>query len=309
MSIELSVDIGFGDTKYILKKNNEEIIQEKFPTAVEQVSLRAKNDEDVYKFDGKISYYRVGERAVKNASITRDMDYLTKISPLLIYHILKKNGIEKLEEPLKIRTGLSLFYYNEYKEKFKQTLKEFEVNENKISTHIDLFAQGQGILYDYLDKTDTNVDEIVVIDIGYNTIDFLHFTNRNGYVPFKANCFGIDEGAYLAVSELRDFIEAEYGINLTEQQANKVLNSKQVKVNGENINLDEIVDEIKRNYTKRIINDFIKVRKKIMSDVDKIIFGGGGSHFLDFNELNKFHKGIEIVENPEFANARGYLTK
>jgi hypothetical protein len=308
--MELSFDAGFGDTKYILKKDNGEIIKEKFPTAIEKVSIKAKGDKDVYNYNNKVSYYRVGERAVKNASITRDMDYLIKISPLLVYHILKKNEIEKLEEPLKLRTGLSLFYYNEYKEKFKQTLKEFVVDGNKITTQIGLFAQGQGILYDYLDKNDTDAEEIVVIDIGYNTIDFLHFINENGsYIPFKANCFGIDEGAYLAVSELKDFIEAEYGITLTEQQTNKILNTKQIKVGGEISNLSEIVDEIKKSYTERIINDIVKVRKKLISSVDKIIFGGGGAYFLDLDELNKFHKGITIIDEPEFANVRGYLKK
>lgn len=308
--MKLSFDAGFGDTKYILEKDNGEIIKEKFPTAIEKVSIKAKGDKDVYNFGGRVSYYRVGERAVRNASITRDMEYLIKISPLLLYHILKKNGIKNLEEPLNIKTGVSLFYYNEYKDKFRKALKEFEIDGKQITAEVGIFAQGQGILYDYLDKNDVNDNEIVIVDIGYNTIDFLHFIKENNqFRPFKDNCFGIAEGAYLAVSELKDFIEDEFDKTITEQEANRILQSGLVKTKGENIDISDVVEEIKVNYTDRIMNDIIKVRTKLIDNVDKIVFGGGGAYFLDEKELNKYHKGFTIIEEPEFANVRGYLKK
>lgn len=313
-NLQLSVDIGFGDTKYILwdEKNKKIIKKDKFPTAIEKVTIKAKDDKDVYNYGGKISYYRVGERALRNASITRDMDYLVKFSPLIVYHILKTNGIP-LENELKIRTGVSLFYYEQYKNPFKNALKEFVVNEKTIKSQIKLFAQGQGILYDYLSKNKENEDnEIVVIDIGYNTIDFLHFIKereKNTFIPFKENCFGINIGAFLAVNELKDYIEAIYDMNLSEQKANEILRTNIANIKGEKIDLSDVIGEIKRSYTDKIINDIIKVRKGLINSVDKVVLGGGGAYFIDIDEVKKHNVNSLIVDEPDFANVRGYLLK
>lgn len=308
--MELSVDIGFGDTKYILVDDKGEIVKkDKFPTAIEKVSIKAKGDKDVYNYGGTISFYRVGKRALRNASITRDMDYLVKFSPLILYHILKFNNIN--ENELKIRTGLSLFYYEQYKNRFKETLKNFMVNDNEISAKIKLFAQGQGILYDYLTKQkDDSENEIVIVDIGYNTIDFLHFIKENKeFKPFKENCFGIDIGAYLAVNELKDYIEAVYNVTFTEQKVNEILRSGEAHIKGEKIDLSEIIEEIKKGYTDKIINDIIKARKGLINSVDKVIFGGGGAYFIDLDETRKHNVNSIIIDEPEFANVRGYLLK
>jgi len=309
--IELSVDIGFGDTKYILMKDNAEIKREKFPTAIERKSIKAKSDKDVYNYGGKISYFRVGAKAVRDARVTRSMDFLIKNAPLILYHILDKNNITLDEnDVLSIRTGISLLYFSQYKDEFKQAIKEFTVNGNTIKTNLKLFAQGQGILFDYLKNNNNTEEEIVILDGGYHTIDFLHFfKDRETYKPIKGNSFGADKGAYIAITELKDYLEEELKIKVTEQEANKVFKDKKILFKGEEIDLTNVINEIRAYYTDLIISDVLQDKVNLLNKVDTIVFGGGGAYFLDINELKKFHNGCVIVDEPDFANVRGYLNK
>ena len=301
-TLELGSDIGFGNNKYILKLN-EKAIKNKFPTAVARVSIKAKNDKDVYQF--KNGFYRVGNRAIEKTEPTRNIKFLIRHTPLFIQHILQTNNIKKINE-LKVKTGLSLFYYDEYKEIFKETIKNMEIegiNEIKVK----LFAQGQGILYDYLSQNNTiDMNEITVVDIGNYTIDFLHFKKDNKiFKPYKEECFGIPEGAYIIINLLKDYLQEEYKINLTEQETNLILQKGDFTLRGKKIDVKDIIEDLKNEYTFKILN-LLENRTDLINRTDKIVFGGGGAYFLDKKELPEHSF---IVNEPEFANVRGYLLK
>ena len=300
--LELGSDIGFGSNKYILKIDDE-LIKGKFPTAVARVSVKAKEDKDVYKFGS--GYYRVGERAVEKTEPTRSIKFLIRHTPLFIQHILQSNNIKKVDE-LVVRTGLSLFYYDDYKEAFKNIIKNMDIGVESIK--VKLFAQGQGILYDYLSQNDaTEMDEITVVDIGNYTIDFLHFVreDNNTFRPLKKECFGLPEGAYIIINLLKDYIQDEYNITLTEQETDTILQNGYVTIRGRKIDLKDVIEDLKNEYTFGILN-LLKSKTNLIDKTDKVIFGGGGAYFLDKNELPE-HSFIS--EEPEFANVRGYLIK
>jgi len=302
--MELSVDIGFGDTKYIIK-NDEEQIKGKFPTAITRVSIKVKDDKDVYKF--RNGYYRIGYGAVEKAEATRNMKFLVRFAPLIVYHILKENNIKNLDE-LKIRSGISLFYYEDYKEQFKEALKNIKVNDEEINTKVKLFAQGQGILYDFLsiNPEAENLKSIVIVDIGYNTIDFLYLKNENGsFKPYKEECFGLPQGAHIIVNLLKDYLQEEYKVNLTEQETNQILRDGYFTFRGKKIDLTDVISDLKNEYTFKILN-LLENRTDLIDRADKIVFGGGGAYFLDKDELPEHSF---IVKEPEFSNVRGYLKK
>jgi len=312
--IELSVDIGFGDTKYILKKDGVEIKKEKFNTIIERVSLNLKNKQDVYNYRGEISYFRVGNKNAKNPYKTRSMEFIIKNAPLIIYHILDKNDIKLDEnEVLNIRTGLSPLYYEAYKDSFKKTIKEFTVNGKTIKTNLKLFAQGQGILFDYLENNSNNDREkdIIVIDCGYHIVNFLHFEKEDGiFKPIKGDSFGEIIGIYSTIiTYLQDYIEVKFNIKITEQEALQIFFQNKIKIKDEEINLSNIINELTLYYLDTLENDILNIQMNLIVKANRIIFGGGGAYFLDEDELKKMHKKSIIVKDPEFSNVRGYLNK
>jgi len=299
--LELAIDIGFGNNKYILKIDDK-LVKGKFPTAVARVPAKAKEDKDVYKFGS--GYYRVGEEAVEKTEPTRSIKFLIRHTPLFIQHTLQSNNIKKINE-LVVRTGLSLFYYDDYKEVFKNTIKNMDIGVESIK--VKLFAQGQGILYDYLSQNDTTeINKITVVDIGNYTIDFLHFKKEgDAFKPFKEECFGLPKGAYIIINLLRDYLQEEYRIDLTEQEASIVLQNGYFNFRGKKIDVKDVIEDLKNEYTFRILN-LLENRTDLIDRTDKVIFGGGGAYFLDESELPE-HSFIS--KEPEFANVRGYLIK
>jgi len=300
--LELAIDIGFKSIKYIFKINDK-LIKGKFPTAIARVPTKAKEDKDVYKFG--IGYYSVGKEAIKETKPTRSIDYLIRYAPLFVQHALQSNNIKKVDE-LVVRTGLSLFYYDNYKEAFKNTIKNMDIGVESIK--VKLFAQGQGILYDYLSQNDaTEMDEITVVDIGNYTIDFLHFVreDNNTFRPLKKECFGLPEGAYIIINLLKDYLETEHKIYLTEQETDIIFKNGYFILRGKKIDLKDIVEDLREEYTFRVLN-ILGNNINLINKTDKVIFGGGGIYFIDRNELPEHSF---IPDEPEFANVRGYLAK
>jgi len=299
--LELAIDIGFKSIKYIFKINDK-LIKGKFPTAIARVPTKAKEDKDVYKFG--IGYYSVGESAIEETDPTRNIDYLIRYTPLFIQHTLQSNNIKKVDE-LMIKTGLNLFYYDSYKEVFKNKIKNMDIGVESIK--VKLFAQGQGILYDYLSQNDTTeINKITVVDIGNYTIDFLHFKKEGDvFKPFKEECFSLEMGTYTVINLLKDYLETEHKIYLTEQETDIIFKNGYLILRGKKIDLKDIVEDLREEYTFRVLN-ILGNNINLINKTDKVIFGGGGIYFIDRNELPEHSF---IPDEPEFANVRGYLAK
>ena len=294
---KIAIDIGYGDTKVMTK---DKIF--KFASAVEKKKEAQAdyqdNTDDVYEFGDK--KYIVGDKAIANAVSTRGFNFLVKYSPLIIYHAIKKAGLDT-SQPIQVVTGLSIVNWQE-REQFINAIKTINVNNEIIEPKIKLMAQGQGIFFDYEGKKDKG--NICIVDIGYNTFDFLVFTNGE---PRKDLSFASKIGAHRIITELQNQIQKRFDIEISEQLAKEKFNSGYIEILGERIDLSDEIEKAKIQYTNYIIDELKAKRGDFLKTAKKVIFSGGGAYFLENLEAIKNTKNIDFSKKPyEFSNVRGY---
>ncbi len=305
---KIGIDIGYGDTKVFY---NGEVF--KFASAVEpiketQVNLNEKRP-DVYTYNGR--QYRVGDKAASNAIATRGVNFLHNYSPLLIYHainLINSNKANKfkidLNEPIYIATGLSLVNLNQAKD-FMKSIGNFFVDGINLKPKIFLFAQGQGIFFDHSTKTKTD-SQVLVIDIGYNTVDFLVFEDGE---PRSDLCFATKGGANKIITDLQNILTRNHGVEFGELEAKKVFLDNGIKLAGEFKDYKDVICNMTNHYIEYIYNEVSNRWDDLLMKADEVIVGGGGAYFLNEEAIKAFKSraNISLTNTPyEFANVRGY---
>lgn len=294
---KIAIDIGYGDTK--VKFNGKCF---KFPSAIEQVrqaqvSLSDK-EEGVYNYNGL--QFRVGPKATRNAIATRGYNFLFKYSPLLIRHALALAGVDTTKS-ISLATGLSLLNYQEANN-FLEQISSFIVDDEVIKLDCSLFAQGQGIYIEYPQKKENKL--ICIIDIGYNTLDFLAFDDEEARNDL---CFANQGGANKIIVDLQKLLSKEYKVDFSEQEAKKVFLSKEVQISGQAIDFSDTINALTNSYADFVMDEFYNKIGDTIKLADALIISGGGAYFLDKEYLQKQYPHIFFSKEPyEFANVRGY---
>jgi len=297
----LGIDIGYSSTKIAF---GDKLF--KLPTAISfAVDLGLNYGEDeIYEFEG--DKYRVGEVAIDESFTTTEYKFLYKFSPLIIYHVLNKlnliqNG--QVTQPIEIRTGLALTDWAN-KEAFIERIQNIVVNGSQIQVTPVLIPQGAGVYYDYINQTGMTPTSASVIDIGYNTINFLHFQNG---APIRAKCKSFpNHGVVSIIRPLTNWLESRYSMKFTEQESIKILLDGKFVFNGEEQEeVTNMVLDLKRNFVQKLFNSILVSEKKLLGLSEKVILAGGGSYFLKDVE---FPKNTVLAGEPyEFSNVRGYV--
>jgi len=305
--ITISADFGYGDTKYAIETDDNNIKFGKFPTAVAKIS-NEKNPFGIETDNLKLNKesYKVGESALDyNVIPTRTQDFLIKYSPLLLANILKEEGIDLNKEQtinINLKTGLSLLNWNLVKE-YINALKEFKINNTTIKSKIELFAQGQGILFD----TQTTKGYTIIVDMGLHTLDILHFKDAK---PLE-KCTALKFGVFNILNNIIELVKEKTGIEINEQQAKAIFLKKEIKFRRKIVDLSKEIDKIVNDYTNLVLKQIETNFSKEVELADNIVFGGGGAYYINkdiIQDENSLFYGSMFPEKPyEFSNVRGYL--
>jgi len=303
VKMKIAIDIGYGDVKV---KSGDKFF--KFTNAISFVGNSTVNYEsslDVFKFNG--DEYLVGEEALsRKPFITRDFSYLLEYAPLLVYKALTMAGV-KAEDEIQLITGLSLKDWDK-KIQFGQALTSIFVNDELIKIkpqNIRLVPQGKGVYLDY--KTTHNIaaqdDYIAIVDIGFNTFDFLVF--KDGATVKEYN-YANTNGVNTIVTEVGKVLSREYPVNFSEQEIKEMLNTKQLRIGSKTHDLTAIVQKEINRYCKMIKNEIQSKNPELIHRVFKIVISGGGAHLLADNSIEMFEHQSFSDTPYEFANVRGY---
>ncbi|MGA1847589.1 hypothetical protein [Deferribacter abyssi] len=303
----VSVDIGYGDVKVVFSEGGG-LRQEKFPTAIASISSENYSDGTLFKkeisfsFEGQL--YSVGDIAKANAIVTTSYEFLYKYSPLVLYYIIEKFNIDYSNTVIGL--GLPLSYYTREKiDNMHHRLKKFAVNDISISADVKIFAQGVGCFFDYLFTDNVAITNGIVVDVGYNTIEFIVI--QNGKVK-KADSRGmIKKGLSMLVVELQKIIQSKYELELTEQETISALTQECITLYGKEISLTEEISKLKRWYADTIIQNLIGMYDDKIKKSDIIILAGGGAYHIKDFLPEKYYNLIYIPTNSEFSNARGFF--
>ena len=295
----IGIDVGYSSTKVEFQGK---VV--KFPTAVSYASDVgiAYGEDNVYEFEGE-KYY-VGKEAVsEEAFVTTDYKFLYKFAPIIIYHILSKFDEVHKDKPIEVRTGLAIVDWTK-KEEFSERIENFTVNGNDVTTQPILIPQGAGVAQDWIVNNDEEFpDRLHVLDIGFNTINSLHFEAGK---PSRAKTKTYPgHGVSSIIKPFTSYMENKYSMQFSEQEAIGIFIRGTFKYNGEEqLELADKVLELKSQFVKKLFQSVLVNDKKTMAISDVVLIAGGGAYLL---QDVPFPPNVEFVDAPyEFSNVRGY---
>lgn len=310
--MKLGIDIGFGDVKVIIEPNGDGQKQFKFPTAIKSASMSnneflnemAKNEE--YLFEGR--KYLVGSRASHQAFSTRSLEFMKRYSPVFTYVAIKKAEAETGQSVSEIGLGLPLSFYSEQnRTELVNRVKVINVNNDIVTLKPTVFVQGYGVLIDYLGSIDEakaeGIRNMMVIDVGFNTVDIINV--EEGKVTREGSDTLENNGVSKITSKIIQALRGTH--NLSQPEAVELIMKGTLSVYAEDEDHSELIRQVTEEYIDWLFNEIETNYTEIVKRAEKIIIAGGGAYLLQHYLPPKYARMIFIPQNPEFANARGFL--
>lgn len=305
------LDSGYGMDKYAYRKNNE-LVFGKIISAIADAPIDA---DDMPLFEGR--RYYVGKIALMedSSNIKNILDYKDHetFAPLSIWHAMDENKI-KAEDITKLAVGLSLAQ-KDYAKQFVNRITKFTVNDEKFDfkDKVILIPQGIGAKYaiDYFYMKDEEEPTYAIIDIGQLTVDVV--TVISGKVRRENAMGSAHDGVIKIIQNLQEHMASPEVFNdvLSIKETQEILKNKFYTVYGEKHDLGEIIEKMKKEYTKFLMITLQQKYKNIFKKYPKIFFVGGGAYYIDKEVVSSMAnipvKSILIPENPEYLNAIGNL--
>jgi len=242
---------------------------------------------------------------------TTEYKFLKQYYPLIIFYIIRKLGLIDFIDRLDLRIGLALIDWNkriELLDRLKHiSIKDHEDNQYDFSlNNITLYTQGQGCgkFYVVTDNEGKYPYTMLVIDIGYNTINLLYFENGK---PVTSRCKPLPgHGISTIINPFKNYLETKFSMNFSEAEAINIFIQGSLKMHG--VDVPEIKDEIVRLKTifiQKLMKSLMVTEKKGLALVETVLFSGGGTYYIkdakfppNFVYNSKGHH--------EFENVLGY---
>ena len=300
MSNTISIDIGYGHTKVMYQ---DKIVKFNSSICFANDVGDKYGEANVYEFEG--SKYYVGKDAVNGDSFsTTDYKFIEKFAPLLIFYILEKFEKVNLEIPVIVNTGLSIGDWDK-KDSFIERISNICVNNKTIKITPRLMPQGAGCVVDWVNNKNNKVypDNITVIDIGFQTINFLNFADG---IPQKRGMKSYTgHGVTSIIKPFMAFLENKFEVSFSEQEALKIFTKNKFIYNGKNqTEVINKISELKTQFVQKLFQSVLRDDKKQLALSDVVLIAGGGAYLL---QDVKFPPNVKLTESPyEYANCRGY---
>lgn len=305
--MKLGIDTGFGHTKYCFKDKNGKMVLKKFPSVVAICPDDIQADDNVAMMNGKgyfVSSLALNSdpRFIKEVTSYQDLELY---APLFLHEIFTKEGL-KPEDIEEICVGLAPTH-KQHAQSFQKALESFNVNGIDYKQKVTVIPQGVGAvkaLQDFWSNKDKEPDNYIVADLGFNTLDIVLVFDKEIQKSRlnQANSFE-KKGVILIAEAMQKHIKATYNRNITNKEALKIIIDESYKLRGEVFDLSSFVSDLKKEYTKDIM-EFLE--SKYSNEIDKLdafVFVGGGGYFVD----KKYTPHTMTFNNSEYYNAIGNL--
>lgn len=289
----IAIDLGYGDCKIALKKEDGTMMISKYPSAVAKVNPKRFGAGEAVEFEG--DYYLIGEHAINYKPVEmNDYETLERYAPLLVFHAFRKYG-----EFDTIVTGLSI-RQEDNSEDFKNRLSNFIIDNTEYNLDVKLLPQGIGAKI-VAEKQFPDISNYLVCDGGFNTVDLVPVFDG------KADIHSVDalenRGIIEVINELIDYISGEYNIELTPKEAKYALDNQKIEIYGKEIDLSDEIAHITNEYSKDLVRQIERKFKKSWHKFQKVIIVGGLSHFVD----TSVYEHLVTVPKGEFYNSVGFF--
>ena len=237
-------------------------------------------------------------------------------APLLIYVALKQiarvynvsfNDLAEAEKRLCV--GLPLANWEKYRSELMDTLTDFQVSGNHIHLdNIEILAQGQGVLVDYvLDEAGNENEErgnsnLLIADIGFNTVDVLCVEEG---ICSKQWSDMIDGGGICRICDITSKHLQKSEIYLSEQAVKEVLFKKELSIYGQKKDYSAVIRNASEAYTDMLGQEIKSRWSKFLQKADRLILAGGGAYYVG-HFAGYSPSFVYTPHRPEYCNAQGF---
>jgi len=273
--MNVGLDLGFGWCKVCTSEGT----CFKFPSWLAYHTDAAISEMDIVTVDG--IEYVVGE----DAKYERQKITISDINDLISYfNVFKKYALQKAsikEDGAQIITGLPPIHKDKAVKLEKQG--------------VNVLPQGIGIYLDVKDKVKSS--EMLILDIGFNTVDYILVSNG---IKKKGNTLE-KQGVERMVEMFRSQITISFVKQFSLQRIMDLFEKGYGVFEGDRIDLSNIKRRAIDEY-----NEILKTRLKseignLLDEIETIVLAGGGAYYI-----KDIRKDVYIPETPEFSQARGY---
>lgn len=162
--------------------------------------------------------------------------------------------------------------------------------------------QGSGIYFHYvLSNGLKNQGDTVVVDVGHYTVDMVCFSSTGRFINDAARSYPL--GNKILFDKVREHFSRQYGTFVSDELVEQLIRNKSITHFGTvyNFDADQIVANYYQDQLMRAVKEYAALLKQHRRAVSHIVLGGGGIVWA------KNIQGAEIVDNPQMANAIGYM--
>ncbi|WP_045906020.1 ParM/StbA family protein [Clostridium botulinum] len=338
----IAIDLGYGQIKGI-NQDNKRVI---FPSIISSGKDRSLDtffnsiDNIVDNIHVKIldeyfneKEYFVGELAKRQPSnssfINRDNKINSEENKVLLataLGLLIPNDLPN-DSKIHIVTGLPLEHFIKQKQALNDMLKDFEhtikfVDHNFSrnikfeESNITLFPQGAGAIFS---KINNDISSLLIketfiglIDVGFKTTDIVVFRiNKDKEPVFEQEMSATLDG--LGMINIYNTMDKAFtdnsrdGSKLNTEQLMLLCEEGKIFFKGDYIDLKKDLIKARKTLSTNIINKADGLWGSRKNSFNSIMIAGGGGKVL-YNHLKLIEPNMcQLIDNPEFANAIGYL--
>lgn len=313
--MELAIDVGYSHVKAI--STEKRVIIPSIVAPYRNLSLADLSGKgighmvEVRKADGQISCNFVGDLAVREghaASFTLEREkHKHPNHDVLILTAAKVLGAGVSTT---LAAGLPVAYYRSQKDDLKRHLESLHAvitldgnNPSRVSfSEVVIYPQGAGALLTIEDLPDSGL--VTLIDVGYKTTDFV--TARVGGGPVSRLSGSIETGVFNLYEVVAQEYWARTGAPLAPARIAEVLISNGlITYYGEDINLTDTIREASLYIARNIVDQIQAAMGDRYSTIKRFYLAGGGT--LALPDLQSFFPSARVIDDPQWANAEGYL--
>lgn len=269
----------------------------------------AQGQSFIVNYGGK--KFLVGEQATE-ASVSGKTTKAEELHKVCAYTALGLLANTDDEIVVALGCPLSIYENSVQRKAFKDYMfpmgQTIDITVNNVTKHLKvkscmIFPESSGIIH--LEPEKYGGDDIGVLDLGGLNLNAVVYSNQ---MPILQTLFCENLGGNVFTTELKNALSQNYGEDIPDWMMTSILRQGYIVDNMSSNGILTGSREFISNFKEKHLDNILNICQKHNWNLrfTKLVFVGGSSELFR-EEIKKKLPAAVIVEQPEFANVRGFL--
>jgi plasmid segregation protein ParM len=315
--VQIAIDVGYSHTKAVSPEGRVIIPSVAAPFRELPLADLSRNGTGhvvgIRRVDRTLTRHFVGELALREgqgATFTLDREKHRHPNHDLL--ILTAARLLGARTGATLVVGLPVAYYRTQKDVLCRHLEALHADvsvdglpfERVSFGKVIVYPQGAGALLMVSDLPKSGL--VCLVDVGYKTTDYVTVEMKGDKgVPVSSLCGSVEVGAHRVTEAVAAEFEVRTGAPLDATLAEGVVADGKARFRGKEVDLADVVEAARRD-TARAIADRVLAALGPKGDFAARFYLAGGG-VLALPELREMFPAAEVLPDPQWANAEGFL--